>query len=140
MARYNRINLDGKSDTKMGIVTAETLPGKFMYYDDSTGKFVIPDAATALQKYYVANRSQLSVNVEDAIAAGDSVNAEVLSSNRELAGYVAVSQTVLEDSPLTLTTGGSLAVATGTDVVVGWASEALTTDASDEQLIKFVAA
>lgn len=140
MARYNRINLDGCSDTKMGVVTASTLPGTFMRYNSTTGKFVAVAAATLLEKYYVANTSQLSVSVDTAIAADGSVNAEWLSNNRLLAGMLAVSQTILEDDPLTITTAGALKKATGVEVVVGWAAESLTTDGTTRQLIKFVAA
>lgn len=140
MARYNRINLDGCSDTKMGVVTASTLPGTFLRYNSATGKFVAATAATLLQPYYVANTSQLSVSVDTAIAADGSVNAEWLSNNRQLAGMLAISQTILEDDPLTLTTGAHLKKATGVEVVVGWASEPLTTDGTTPKLIKFVAA
>lgn len=139
MARYNRINLDGVSDTKAGVVTAETLPGTFLSFDSGTDKFIKAGAVTALGKYYLANRSQLSVNVDDAIAADDYVSAEVLSSNRELAGLLADGQTILEDDPLTLSAGGLLIKAVDPALAIGWANEALTTSGSDE-LIKFVAA
>lgn len=140
MARYNRINLDGVSDTKSGIVTAQTLAGTFLKFNAGTGKFVAATAATLLEKYYVANINQTSVVITDPILAGGYVNAEILSNNRELAGMVAISQTVLVDSPLTLTTGGMLKVATGVEVVVGWSTEALTTDGTTPQLVKFLAA
>lgn len=140
MTRYNRINLDGISDTKPGIVTAQTLPGTFLKFNAGTGKFVAATAATLLEKYYVANINQTSVVITTPILADGYVNAEILSNNRELAGMVAISQTVLVDSPLTLTTGGMLKVATGVEVVVGWASEALTTGGTTPQLVKFLAA
>ena len=140
MARYNRINLDGKSDTKAGLVTAITLPGTFLRYNAGTAKFVAATSATLLQKYYVANGFAESVSAADAIPADGSVNAEVLSSNRELALLVAASQTVVIDSPLTITAAGQVKVATGVEVVVAFASEALTTGAGVTNLIKAVMA
>lgn len=134
MARYNRINLDGKSVTESRKSDAEVLPGTLQVITGD--KFVAP-AADAVQKLYVANAGHLQgLGTDDAIPAGDTIEGEYLETGREVAALLTTAVTVVKDSPLAVAATGQLVLASSAleSPVVAYAQEALTAGDTAELL------
>lgn len=122
MARYNRINLDGKSITESRISDAEVMPGTLQII--TGGKFVAP-AADVAQRLYVANVAHLQgLTADDAVPAGDTIEGEYLETGREVAALVATTLAVDKDTPLTVGANGQLKLTTvAGEAIVAYAQE-----------------
>lgn len=132
MARYNRINLDGKSITETRVSAADVLPGQVSVI--TAGKFVAP-TVKIVQQLYVANVGHLQgLDADTAIPAGDSIEGEYLETGREVAALVAATSVLVKGTPLSVGADGMLKVWVATEVVVAYAQEALTVGA-DAQLV-----
>lgn len=124
MARYNRINLDGKSITESRISDAEVMPGTLQII--TGGKFVAP-AADVAQRLYVANVAHLQgLTADDAVPAGDTIEGDYVEEGRELAVLVATTTAVVKDTPLTVGADGYLKAVTESEVVIAYAQEEYT--------------
>lgn len=122
MARFNRVNLDGKSVTDTRTADAAILPGTALKVAD--GKFVA--SADGLGATYIANTGHLQgLGADDAIPAGDSIEGEYLETGRGVAVLVAADTAVTMDMPLEVGAAGVFtAVAAG--VAVAYAKEDYT--------------
>lgn len=124
MARYNRINLDGKSITESRISDAEVMPGTLQII--TGGKFVAP-AADVAQRLYVANVAHLQgLTADDAVPAGDTIEGDYVEEGRELAVLVAATTAVVKDTPLTVGVDGYLKAVTDAEAVIAYAQEEYT--------------
>ena len=133
MARYNRINLDGKSCTETRLVTASSLPGSVVFI--SSGKFAkYATNGTANSKLYVLGVDNIQGQTADtALDADETGVADYAETGRELAVLVAATTVLVKDSPLTPNASGQLRLGVpGTDVIVAHSQEALTVGASAE--------
>lgn len=129
MGRYNQINLDGKSDTVSAPSAAELKPGTFVTFNGS----VFTAAADGTKRLYIAEKSQTSIDVDTAIAAGDNVNGDKVVSGRIFAGMLNVSQVIAVDDGLKIVGGKLTKAAAGEETL--WANEAVTTSGSQNFLI-----
>ena len=122
MARFNRVNLDGKSVTETRTSAAAILPGTALKI--TADKFVA--SADGVGATYIANTGHLQgLGADDAIPAGDSIEGEYLETGRGIAVLVAASTVVTMDMPLEVGAGGVFtAVADG--VAVAYAKESYT--------------
>lgn len=129
MARFNRINLDGKSITETRTASADTMAGTAMAIDGDD--FVAPDGGAAQQQIYVANTGHLQgLSADDAIPTGDSVEGEYLETGRGIAVLVAAGVAVTKDAPLAVNADGLFVLATtgeGATRIVAYAQEDYTT-------------
>lgn len=133
MARYHRINLDGKSCTETRIVTADTLPGSVVFI--SSGEFaqyVTPGVVN--NKLYILNTDYTNGKTsDDVVAADDAGIGEYAETGREMAVLVAAASVLVKDTPLTTALAGVLEIGTpGTDTIVAYSQEALTVGVGPE--------
>lgn len=130
MARFNRINLDGKSVTETRTKATTTLPGTLLSIG-SNDRFAVATAG-ASGALYVANTAHLQgLGADDIIPVGESIEGEYLETGRGVAALVASGVTVGMDTPLQVGTNGQLVLATTGDVVA-YAKEAYTVGDSAE--------
>lgn len=107
MARFNRINLDGKSVTETRTSAAAILPGTALKI--TADRFTVSDGAGAV---YVANTGHLmGLSADEAIPAGNSIEGEYLETGRGIAVLVADGTVVTMDTPLTVGADGVFAIA-----------------------------
>ena len=130
MGRYNQINLDGHSDTLTSVAGAELKPGQVVSF--ASGEFNL--AADGTTRLYAVEKSQISLDVDDAIASGDGVNGDKFTSGRTFALLLDASQTIVQDDELKVVSGLLQKVATPGEGQV-WANEALTTGVGENALI-----
>lgn len=121
MARYNRINLDGKSKSMTAVVKAGTQYGSIVSLD-ADGEFVSPTELS--QSFVLGGDYQQGQYTDESLLAGQTGVAEYLDSGRKLAvltvaGDYEVGSALKED-------GGMLALATTGDTIIGYSSEAVT--------------
>lgn len=103
MARFNRVNLDGKSVTETRTSAAAILPGTALKI--TADKFA--KAADGNGSIYIANTGHLQgLGADDAIPAGDSIEGEYLETGRGVAVLVAADTAVTMDMPLEVGAGG----------------------------------
>lgn len=108
MARFNRINLDGKSVTETRISEADILPGTALKI--TADKFVA--VANGEGAIYIANVGNLvGLTADEAIEAGNSVEGEYLETGRGIAVLVAANTVVTMDTPLTVGADGVFSIA-----------------------------
>ena len=132
MARFNRINLDGKSDTRTALTAAALLPGTLAKLD-ANGAFVVHATAGKKQDFvYVLNVDTLQgKKVTETIASGDTALGEYAETGRELAALVVATAALKIDTPLTSDGAGKLKIATlGTDEVIAYSQEVVTIGAT----------
>ena len=133
MARYNRINLDGKSITETRTSAIDVLPGRASII--TAGKFVVP-AAKVVQKLYVANVAHLQgLGADEAVPAGDSIEGEYLETGREMAVLCKATAVIVKDSPLAVAATGIFDLAGTGDVVVAFAQEKITVGAAAQLVL-----
>lgn len=107
MARFNRVNLDGKSVTETRTSAAAILPGTALKI--TADKFVV--SADGVGATYIANTGHLQgLGADDAIPAGDSIEGEYLETGRGVAVLVAADTVVTMDMPLEIGAGGVFTV------------------------------
>lgn len=122
MARFNRVNLDGKSVTETRTSAAAVLPGTALKI--TADKFVV--STDGVGATYIANTGHLQgLGADDAIPAGDSIEGEYLETGRGVAVLVAADTVVTMDMPLEVGAGGVF-TAVDTGVAVAYAKEDYT--------------
>lgn len=136
MARFRRINIDGKSVTETRAAAEAITPGCFVDIDGSD-EFVLIDAAQG--RMYIANTGyHEGLTVDEVIPLGDSVVADYWEDGREFAVRFAASTALTKDQPITVTTDGLGLAATegGTATIVGYSQETVTLPAGATGLIR----
>lgn len=129
---WNRVNLDGKSNTQMGKAGEALKPGMVAKFAGTTGTFT--KSAAGAERLYAVEKSQLSTDINVAIASGDGVNGDKLETGRTMALLLAASQTVAQDAELFVASG--LLTTTGTSGEgLFWANEAVTTGSGENKHI-----
>ena len=104
MARFNRINLDGKSVTETRTAATGVQPGSAMVITDN--QFAAPAGGATIEKLYVANTGHLQgLGADDVIPAGDSIEGEYLETGRGIAVLVAPGTVLVKDSPISVSAG-----------------------------------
>lgn len=134
MARYRRINLDGKSITRTATSAVALMPGSLVVLLAS-GLFALNTVAAAkplTQLYGVGVANHQGLTSDEPIPIGDSVVGDYVEEGREMALLVAATSVLVEGTPLTTTANGTLAIATGTQVVVAHSQDAVTVGATAE--------
>lgn len=128
MARYNRVNLDGKSyyETQTATSAAALLPGTFVELVD--GKFVQLAAAKA-NAFVVGNGEHQGLGITDAIPAGDSVVGNKISDARVFAIRVAAG--AYKDGTAIGVSAAGTGEAVVTGDVIGFSLEDVTITAED---------
>lgn len=133
MARYHRINLDGKSCTETRLVAADTLPGSVVFI--SSGEFAKYNTAGAVNsKLYVLNTDYTNGKTSDDLVLTDDAGiGDYAETGREMAVLVAAASVLVKDSPLTTDLAGVLKIGVpGTDTIVAHSQEALTVGVAPE--------
>lgn len=136
MARFRRVNIDGKSITETAVSAAELKPGTPVKM--TAGKFVA--ATDTVGRIYVVNPAyHEGLGIEDAIPAGHSVVADYAEEAREFA-ILLPEGTYTKDAGITIgATGFKLAApasgqgesAVPADPVFAFCQEAVTLEAAD---------
>lgn len=125
MARYRRINIDGKSlfKTETRIALAAILPGTFATLNAS--EQWIPATAGAKGRIYVIGAGEhQGLGVRDAIPAGNSAVGNYLEEGRELA-ILCGPGTYAKDTPVTIAASAMGGV--GTDAnCIGYSQDEFT--------------
>lgn len=123
MARYRRINIDGKSlyQTETRRTAAALLPGTAVVINSSD---LFAQASAVLGRMYILDvAKEQGLGITDAIPSGDSAVGNMIEEGRELA-VLCVAGTYKKDSPIKLGTSGQFALAVeGTDVVIGYCQD-----------------
>lgn len=129
MARFRRVNIDGKSITETAVSAAELKPGTPVKM--AAGKFV---AATNTEgRIYVVNPAyHEGLGIEDAIPAGHSVVADYAEEAREFA-ILLPAGTYAKDAGITIGADGFKGAATGgpANPVFAFCQETVTLKAAD---------
>lgn len=113
------------------------LPGNILLAN-SSGQFKKHDGANLGGLVFVADLNMLD-GLADAYSANDTVQAYQPVSGETYLVRAATGQALVKDiTPLTSTGAGRLDIASGTDVVIAYAAETVTTTANDQLvLVKF---
>lgn len=128
MARYNRINLDGQSNSYTAAVKTALGYGSVVNLD-ADGEFV--EATGDKQLLILGGNYNQGDSTNGSLAAGQTGVAEYLVSGRKLA-ILADTGTYKVGDPVTTAGGTILAASTGTEVI-GYAAEDATF--TEEQLL-----
>lgn len=129
MARYNRINLDGKSITRTALLKSNAKAGDILTIDGN--ELVAVTAYDGSQQLYAVNTAYTQgLNVEDEIKAGLTVVADIVEPSRSLALKVSTAGNIKLGSPLKLT-GSGVELAGASDIVIGFSNEDLKAVAGD---------
>lgn len=126
MARFRRVNLDGKSITETRLAAANIEPGTFVAI--SNGQFVAVTTPES-QLYVVMPAYHQGQGIEDVIAAGEMAVADYAEEGREFA-LVLPAGTYKKDDKITITATGNKAAAAG-DMVIALVQEDVTLAAAD---------
>lgn len=113
---------------------AGILPGNILLR--ASDEFKKHDGAGLGGFVYIAKEAPNN-DVDTAYAADETVFAYRPKSGDYYRALVATGQALVVDSPLTSSGAGLLALATGTDVVICYADEAITTTATTAVAVKF---
>lgn len=126
MARFRRVNIDGKSVTETAVSAAALKPGTPVKM--AAGKFVA--AADTTGRIYVVNPAyHEGLGIEDAIPVGHSVVADYAEEGREFA-ILLPEGTYTKDAAITIGEGGFKLVASD-EPVFAFCQEAVTLEAAD---------
>ncbi|HFO7542603.1 TPA: hypothetical protein ACHKW9_001811 [Escherichia coli] len=126
MARFRRVNIDGKSVTETAVSAAALKPGTPVKM--TAGKFVA--AADTAGRIYVVNPAyHEGLGIEDAIPAGHSVVADYAEEAREFA-ILLPEGAYTKDAAITIGEGGFKLVASD-EPVFAFCQEAVTLEAAD---------
>lgn len=126
MARFRRVNIDGKSITETAVSAAELKPGTPVKM--TAGKFVA--AADTVGRIYVVNPAyHEGLGIEDAIPVGHSVVADYAEEAREFA-ILLPEGAYTKDAAITIGEGGFKLV-TSDEPVFAFCQEAVTLEAAD---------
>ena len=126
MARFRRVNIDGKSVTETAVSAAALKPGTPVKM--TAGKFVA--AADTVGRIYVVNPAyHEGLGIEDAIPVGHSVVADYAEEGREFA-ILLPEGTYTKDAAITIGEGGFKLVASD-EPVFAFCQEAVTLEAAD---------
>ena len=136
MARYHRINIDGKSlsKTETRTVLAALLPGTLAVIN-AAGKF-IQAAATKGRMYVIGCGEHQGLGIREAIPAGDSAVGNYVEEGREIV-LLCDPGTYLKDTPIKLGLAGKGAVsALATESVIGYSQDTFTIPAATTEFIR----
>ncbi|HBB2114819.1 TPA: hypothetical protein ACHJ1X_001610 [Escherichia coli] len=126
MARFRRVNIDGKSITETAVSAAALKPGTPVKM--TAGKFVA--AADTVGRIYVVNPAyHEGLGIEDAIPVGHSVVADYAEEGREFA-ILLPEGTYTKDAAITIGEGGFKLVSSE-EPVFAFCQEAVTLEAAD---------
>lgn len=126
MARFRRVNIDGKSVTETAVSAAALKPGTPVKM--AAGKFVA--ATDTVGRIYVVNPAyHEGLGIEDAIPVGHSVVADYAEEGREFA-ILLPNGTYTKDAAITISDGGFKLV-TSDEPVFAFCQEAVTLEAAD---------
>ncbi|HAW0755979.1 TPA: hypothetical protein JLM53_000765 [Escherichia coli] len=126
MARFRRVNIDGKSVTETAVSDAALKPGTPVKM--TAGKFVA--ATDTVGRIYVVNPAyHEGLGIEDAIPAGHSVVADYAEEAREFA-ILLPEGAYTKDAAITISEGGFKLVASD-EPVFAFCQEAVTLEAAD---------
>ncbi|EFO7931365.1 hypothetical protein HO347_000085 [Escherichia coli] len=126
MARFRRVNIDGKSVTETAVSAAALKPGTPVKM--ASGKFAAATDTTG--RIYVVNPAyHEGLGIEDAIPVGHSVVADYAEEGREFA-ILLPEGTYTKDAAITIGEGGFKLVASD-EPVFAFCQEAVTLEAAD---------
>lgn len=126
MARFRRVNIDGKSVTETAVSDAALKPGTPVKM--TAGKFVA--ATDTVGRIYVVNPAyHEGLGIEDAIPADHSVVADYAEEAREFA-ILLPEGAYTKDAAITIGEGGFKLVASD-EPVFAFCQEAVTLEAAD---------
>lgn len=126
MARFRRVNIDGKSVTETAVSAAALKPGTPV--KKTAGKFVA--AADTVGRIYVVNPAyHEGLGIEDAIPVGHSVVADYAEEGREFA-ILLPEGTYTKDAAITIGEGGFKLVSSE-EPVFAFCQETVTIEAAD---------
>lgn len=133
MARYRRVNIDGKSlfKTETRKTAAALYPGTFAVINDDDE---FAQAAAVVGRLYVLDSAyHEGLGITEQIPLGHSAVGNYLEEGRELAVRMAAGAYV-KDQPVTVSAGGlaiPVPAAAGTYKVIGYIQDTVTTTAVD---------
>lgn len=132
MARYHRVNIDGKSlfKTETRKLAAATYPGTFAIIDDDD-EFAVA-AATTGRMYIIDCAYHEGLGIAEQIPAGHTAVGNYLEEGREFAVRIAAG-TYAKDQPVYVVNGlaTSVPAGAGTYGVIGYIQDDVTTTAVD---------
>ena len=133
MARYRRVNIDGKSlyKTETRLAAVALMPGTFAVID-ANDKFAQANAVTG-RVYIVDCAHHEGLGITDQIPAGHSAVGNYLEEGREFAVRMAAGA-YTKDQPVTVSAAGlavAVPTAAGTYQVIGYIQDDVTTTAID---------
>lgn len=123
MARYNRINLDGKSVTETYPAAAATPVGTVLV--ESSGAFTAASAGDTGRLFAAHPAAHQGLGTDTSVPQGDSLVGEYLEEGREVALLLAKNNTVAKGSPVSVTTNGAIKLNADGKDIIGYAQEAL---------------
>ncbi len=136
MARYRRVNIDGKSlyKTETRVTAAALLPGTAAVIN---GDNEFDQAASLTGRIYIIDVAyHQGLKITEAVPAGDSAIGNYVEEGRELA-LLCVAGTYAKDDPITISSNGQFAkAASDTDSVIGYSQDDATIAASTTDFIR----
>lgn len=134
-ARYNRVNLDGKSINRTAISAVAMLAGTVVCLDDNEQAIVATAALAQAGKHlYVVTQQHLGITEE--IAAGDSLNLDYVQTGREFAVRVKAATALNLDSQVAVGAGGVCELAGEETGFIAYSVEKFTVAADKVELVR----
>jgi len=129
MARYSRVNIDGKSlyKTETRLASVNLRPGTFAIIDNND-KFAVASSGSVGRVYVIDVAHHEGLSISDVIPAGHSAIGNYVEEGREFAVYVAAG-TYKKDDPVYVGSGGQ-AAPSGTNII-GFVQDSVTLGAAD---------
>ena len=138
MARYNRINIDGRAETENRQMKVDALAGTLVFIgaDDKFDKFVTSGGGEGVQLYALGTDYTNGKRVTDPVTTGDIGIGNYFEEGRSFAMLVKAAAALVHDTPLAVDATGVLrAGVIGTDHIVAFSKENYTVGATPELVI-----
>lgn len=137
MARYNRINLDGKSITETYLAATDIEAGVVVV--ENNGEFAKASAGAVGRIFVATTGMQQGLGTGAETPEGDSLAGEYAEEGRELAILLGKNNTVTKGAPLSVAANGLLALNADGKNIIGYAQEDLAvgnTSADTPELLR----
>lgn len=136
MARYNRINIDGRAETENCPMGEDALPGTLVYIG-SQGTFLFANTGITegVQLYALGVDTLQGKRVTDYVTGGDIGIGNYFETGRSFALRVAAGTELVFDAPLALGNNGLVVGASGEDRIIAYAKENYTVSSSEAELV-----
>lgn len=135
MARYNRINIDGRAETENRLMAENALPGTVVYINGDQFHTAEDGAGEGVQLYALGVDTLQGRRVTDEVNAGDVGIGNYLETGRSFAMRVAPGTVLKMDTPLSIGVKELREGVPGEDHIVAFSKEIYTVSDTGAELV-----